>query len=74
MASLEHQKVSLQEIMIRERQQAQEHIMFLEGKLKDIQDILVDKMRELNVARDAQLPLKAEIEALKALLEEEQKR
>ena len=36
--------------------------------------MLVVKMREVTVAREQSLPLKAEIEALKTLLEEEEKR
>jgi len=31
-------------------------------------------MRELNAARDAQIPLKAEIETLRSMLEEEEQR
>ena len=60
--------------MQREREEAGTHIRYLEGKQKDMQDIMVVKLRELNAARDAQLPLKAEIEALRALLHEEERR
>ena len=60
--------------MASERQHAREHMQFLEEKLRDIQDVLVEKMRELNSSRDAQIPMKAEIEALKAVLEQEEKR
>ena len=60
--------------MRQERGGAHDHIQTLEQKLKDLQEILVSKMRELNAARDAQLPLRAEIEALRALLEEEHRR
>ena len=73
-AGLEHQKQSLENIMASERQHAREHMQFLEKKLRDIQDVLVEKMRELNSSRDAQIPMKAEIEALKAMLEQEEKR
>ena len=60
--------------MSSEKQHAGEHIRFLEKKLRDVQDVLVQKMRELSASRDAQIPLKAEIEALKAMLEQEEKR
>ena len=73
-AGLEHQKESLENIMSNERQHAREHIQFLEKKLRDVQDVLVEKMRELSASRDAQIPLKAEIEALKVMLEQEEKR
>ena len=46
----------------------------LEVRLRQVQDQLVVKMREVTDAREQSLPLKAEIEALKALLEEEEKR
>ena len=60
--------------MSSEKQHVGEHIQFLEKKLRDVQDVLVQKMRELSASRDAQIPLKAEIEALKAMLEQEEKR
>ena len=46
----------------------------LERKLREVQDMLVVKMREVTTAREQNIPLKAEIEALKALLEEEERR
>ncbi len=73
-AGLEHQKQSLENILGSERQHAKEHILYLEKKLRDIQDVLVEKMRELNTSRDAQIPMKAEIEALRAMLEQEERR
>ena len=73
-AGLEHQKQSLENIMSNEKQHAGEHIQFLEKKFRDVQDVLVQKMRELSASRDAQIPLKAEIEALKAMLEQEERR
>ena len=60
--------------MANERQHSRERMQFLEKKLRDVQDVLVEKMRELNTSRDAQIPMKAEIEALKAMLEQEEKR
>ena len=44
------------------------------GKLKDLQDMLFDKMKELNAARIQNLPLKAEVESLRTLIDEEEKR
>ena len=49
-------------------------LSFNVGKLKELQDILFDKMKELNAARIQNLPLKAEVESLRALIEEEEKR
>ena len=49
-------------------------IIFCLGKLKDLQDSLFDKMKELNAARIQNLPLKAEVESLRALIDEEEKR
>lgn len=60
--------------MANEKQHAKEHIHFLEKKLRDLQDVLIEKMRDLNTSRDAQIPMKAEIEALRAMLEQEERR
>ena len=60
--------------MSSERRRAADQVRLLEGKVKHVQDMLVVKMREVSVARESQLPLKAEIEALKAMLEEEERR
>ena len=49
-------------------------MIFCLGKLKDLQDSLFDKMKELNAARIQNLPLKAEVESLRALIDEEEKR
>lgn len=46
----------------------------MEHKARELQELLMDKMHEANVARELQLPLKAEIEAFKVLLEDEEKR
>ena len=60
--------------MSTERRRAADQVRLLEGKVKHVQDMLVVKMREVSVARESQLPLKAEIEALKAMLEDEERR
>ena len=39
-----------------------------------MQELVLTKMREATSTKDLNIPLKAEIEALKALLEEEEKR
>ena len=64
----------MQQMMQNERVKAQDHIQLLERKLRELQDMLFSKMRELNAAREAQVPLKAELEAFKTMLEEEEKR
>jgi len=57
-----------------DRQRSHEHIKRLEHKLTELQDNIITKTRELNAARDAQIPLKAEIETLRSMLEEEEQR
>ena len=44
------------------------------AKLKELQEQLFVKMKELNTARIQNLPLKAEIESLRLLIDEEEKR
>ena len=46
----------------------------MEQKFREVQEMLVTKMRETNMSRDAHIPIKAEIDALKVLLEDEEKR
>lgn len=60
--------------MRQERLISSEQVQTLEKKLHDVQEMLFVKMREANVSRDASIPLKAEIQAMKLLLEEEEKR
>ncbi|GFN86734.1 centrobin-like isoform x3 [Plakobranchus ocellatus] len=73
-ANLTHQKSTLEDAVTTERQRAADQVRVLESKVRQVQDLLVTKMREVSTAREAHLPLKAEIEALKALLEEEERR
>ncbi|BFZ16243.1 hypothetical protein BsWGS_19281 [Bradybaena similaris] len=73
-ANLQHQKQTLQETVTFERKQAADNIYQLEKKLRDVQNMLVTKMFEVTSARESSIPLKAEIEALKMLLEEEEAR
>ena len=70
----EHQKTSLEDAIALERKRAADSAHSLERKLREVQDLLVVKMREASSARENVIPLKAEIEALKALLEEEERR
>jgi len=46
----------------------------LTDKLKEIQDMLFEKMKELNLVKVEALPLKAEVESLRALIAEEERR
>lgn len=74
MANLNHQKQTLEDTLATERSRAADSVRSLEHKLREAQDLLVVKMREITTAREQRLPLKPEIEALKALLEEEERR
>ncbi|CAL1537650.1 unnamed protein product [Lymnaea stagnalis] len=73
-SNLQHQKQTLEEAVSLERTRAADNIRQLEKKLRDVQDMLVVKMREVTNARESNIPLKAEIEALNVLLEEEERR
>ena len=64
----------MEELIRQERQRSSEQIQEMERKLRDMQELVFAKMQEASSARDLHLPLKAEIEAMKALLEEEEKR
>lgn len=44
------------------------------GNLKEWQDMMFTKMRELNTARILNVPLKAQIDSLRVLVAEEEKR
>jgi len=52
-----------------ERQHAQSASRDMEARLSDAQNCLMDKVRELTAARDAQTGLRAEIASLRALIE-----
>ncbi|XP_078333250.1 lamin-B2.L-like isoform X7 [Crassostrea virginica] len=72
--NLTHQKNSLEEMMSQERARATEQVAAMSQKLKDVQEMLFVKMREASQSHDCHMPLKAEISAMTALLEEEEKR
>ncbi|XP_050410944.1 uncharacterized protein LOC126825380 isoform X2 [Patella vulgata] len=73
-SALEQQKGSLEDLVNEERRRAVDQTKLLESKLQDLEDALFTKIQEANSARDANLPLKTEIETLKVLLEEEERR
>jgi len=73
-AAVEDQNRSLIHTLECERQQAQNTIKELEHKLREMQEHLNAKIRELNVAYNAQIPLDLEIEAFANLLDAEEKR
>ncbi|XP_070199306.1 uncharacterized protein [Littorina saxatilis] len=73
-ANLDHQKQTLEDAIAVERNRAADSARSLEHKLREVQEMLVVKMREVTSAREQNIPLKSEIEALKALMEEEEKR
>ena len=59
----------LQSTLQTERQQALCQSRDMEARLLDVQSCLMEKVRELTVARDAQTGLKSEIASLRALIE-----
>lgn len=61
-------------MMSQERARATEQVAAMSQKLKDVQEMLFVKMREASQSHDCHMPLKAEISAMTALLEEEEKR
>lgn len=73
-AAIEDQNRSLIHTLECERQQAANTIKELESKLREMQEHLNTKIRELNVAYNAQIPLDLEIEAFANLLDAEEKR
>ena len=72
--SAEQRNRSLSDQLGQEREAAAVHTRALENKLCDMQDSLVQKMREITLATDAKQPVRAEIEALRALVEEEERK
>jgi hypothetical protein len=46
----------------------------VEKRFREFQEVLFVKLKEANMSRESYIPLKAEIEALKVLLEEEERR
>ncbi|XP_071491279.1 prelamin-A/C-like [Diadema antillarum] len=65
---------NLRDTLGAERDRTGAHIRNLEDKLRDMQDCLVEKMREITKATDAKQPVRAELEALKGMLLEEERK
>ncbi|XP_033112878.1 lamin-B2-like [Anneissia japonica] len=70
--AVEQMNNSMNTQMDMERERSAVHVRALEDKLRDMQDSLVQKMREITLATDGKAPMRAEIEALKVLVEEEE--
>ncbi|KAL4224796.1 Intermediate filament tail domain-containing protein [Mactra antiquata] len=72
--TLEHQRSTVEDLIKQERAKSSAQIQEMDKKLHEMQELVFSKMREANTERDLHIPLKAEIEAMKILLEEEEKR
>lgn len=72
--TLEHQRSTVEELIKQERNRSSQQIQEMNNKLRDMQELVFTKMREASCERDVHVPLKAEIEAMKILLEEEERR
>jgi len=73
-ANTENQNASLVQTLEVERQQAANAIKNLEEKLRNMQENLNEKIRELGMAYNSNLPLDLEIDAFATLLEAEERR
>lgn len=73
-SSLEAQNAGLIQSLEMERQQATNTIKNLEAKLRELQEALMAKVRELGLAYNAHLPLDLELDAFATLLEAEERR
>ncbi|KAK3718286.1 hypothetical protein QZH41_010096, partial [Actinostola sp. cb2023] len=73
-SSLEAQNGSLIQALEMERQQAANTIKNLEAKLRELQEALMAKVRELGLAYNAHVPLDLELDAFATLLETEERR
>jgi len=71
---LETQKAGLSQNLEKEHQQATNTIRSLEAKLRDGQETLRLKVRELSHAHNSHLPLDLELDAFASLLEAEERR
>ncbi|XP_067654932.1 lamin-B2-like isoform X2 [Haliotis asinina] len=74
LSNIDHQRKSLEDMLAVERSRSSDNIRTLEKKLREVQEVLFTKIKEASSIREANVPLKAEIESLKLLLEEEEKR
>ncbi|VDI08766.1 Hypothetical predicted protein [Mytilus galloprovincialis] len=73
-SSLSQEKQSLGDLIAQERLMAAAQLREMEKRLQDMQNAVFAKLQELNVSKESYIPLKAEIEAMKILLSEEEKR
>ena len=73
-SSLEGQNASLIQTLELERQQSANTITNLEAKLREVQDALMAKVRELGLAYNAHVPVDLELDAFATLLEAEERR
>ncbi|KAJ8023584.1 Lamin tail domain-containing protein 1 [Holothuria leucospilota] len=70
----ERQNANLTNALRDEREKNAAHIRALEDKLGELQDSLVQKMHDITQATDAKQPIRAELESLKNMLDEEEKK
>ncbi|CAC5362946.1 unnamed protein product [Mytilus coruscus] len=68
------EKRSLEALIAQERSMADAQLHEMERRFKEMQSALFVKLEELHVSKESYIPLKAEIEAMKILLAEEEKR
>lgn len=68
------EKRSLEALIAQERSMAAAQLREMERRFKEMQSALFVKLEELHVSKESYIPLKAEIEAMKILLAEEEKR
>lgn len=71
---MEAQNAGLIQSLEMERQHASNTIKNLEAKLRELQEALMAKVRELGLAYNAHLPLDLELDAFATLLETEERR
>ena len=72
--TLEHQRSTVEDLIKQERDRFSSQLQEMNLKLRDMQELVFTKMREASNERDLHIPLKAEIEAMKILMEEEERR
>lgn len=68
------QQQSLEALLQEERSRFAAQLHSMENRFQQFQEMLFVKLKEVNMSKESYIPLKAEIEALKILLEEEEKR
>lgn len=71
---IEHERSSLADLIQQERSRSAAQIQSMEKRFRELYEMVFVRMKEASISREAYIPLKAEIEALKVLLEEEERR